>query len=104
MLYIVHIAVDRDRAEQWTAWMRDTHLADLLATECFASATLTRDEAADTDSRLGFSTFYLANNPAALKRYIDAHAARLRDDHLALFGGAVSATRQELPVIAHLVH
>lgn len=61
---------ERDAVERY---MRGKHVAEVLATGCFTGARLDRWEG-------GFRTTYEAASDADLARYLEQHAARLRDD------------------------
>ena len=100
MLYVVFVAIDRDLADDWAAWMRDTHIPDVLETGCFADALMVRDEATDSEARLGFRFMYRAHDAAALQRYQADHAAALQADHTTRYAGSFDARRELLPVVA----
>lgn len=99
MLYVVFVAIDRDLADAWTTWMRETHVPDVLATGCFADALMLRDEAADTPERLGWRFVYRAHDADALARYQANFAAALQADHTDRFAGTFDARRELLPVV-----
>lgn len=99
MMYVVSIAIDAHRAAEWEAWMRATHVPDVMATGCFAHATLARDEGADRDGRTAYRVVYVAASAAALARYQAEHAAALQQDHTRRYEGAFAASRETLPVV-----
>ncbi len=100
MLYIVLIAVARERAEEWGSYMADEHVGDMMDTGCFQDAYMARDEEADTGDEVGWRVIYVLEGEAALERYMAEHAAAMRDDHASRFAGAVRARREILPVVA----
>ena len=99
MIYLVYIAVDRDRCDNWLTYMRDSHIQDVLDTGCFTSATLMADPDRDTETRRAFRAQYHAPSQAALDRYLSDHAPALKKDHTDRFAGSVDAHRDILPVI-----
>lgn len=103
MLYIVHIAVDNDRNEEWFRYMRDEHLQDVLDTGCFYDVTMVRDPDADTAQRTAYRMLYRACSAAAYEQYRAEHAADLQADHTARFGDCIRADRELLPIIVQLV-
>ena len=99
MLYIVHVLIDRDTQPQWEPWMRGHHIPEVLATGCFIQCIMARDEAADTDSQLGFRMTYQARDADAMTRYQQEHAPALQRDHTERFAGRFAARRELLKVV-----
>lgn len=102
MLYLVFVNVDTDRNHEWFRWMRDKHVADVLATGCFADAVMVRDRDADTATQTSYQIHYRAHSEQAFERYQRDFGPALRDEHTALFGDAAVARRQLLPVVLRL--
>lgn len=98
MLYVVHISVDADRLAEWTSWMYDVHIPDVLATGCFAWGVVARVPESDTAARRAYRIEYLAHGADALARYQRDHAPALQHDHTSRFEGSFSAHRELLPV------
>ena len=67
MLYVVYIAIDNDRNDEWFRYMRDEHLGDVLATGCFSDVTMARDFDADTAERTAYRIIYRAKSRSALR-------------------------------------
>ncbi|MFB6350563.1 MAG: DUF4286 family protein [Bradymonadaceae bacterium] len=100
MLYIVSIQIDADVADDWEAWMADEHIPDVLATECFASATMARDEEAETRERKAYRIVYRATSREAYREYVEEHADELKAEHTGRYRGQFEASRELLPVVA----
>lgn len=79
----------RDALERY---MREEHVAEVLATGCFTGAHF--DRTPD-----GFRTSYLATSRARLDEYLDRHAPALRDAFARHFPEGVTATRQVLETL-----
>lgn len=92
--YEVSVTVRADLVARFVAYMRETHIPDVLATGCFAGAALERAG----DGR--YRTRYVARNATALEQYRAMHAARLRADFGAHFPEGASATREEWTPVA----
>ncbi|MFW5968925.1 MAG: DUF4286 family protein [Persicimonas sp.] len=99
MLYIVYIAVDRDRIEEWERWMRRVHVPDVLETGCFSDATMARDAGRDTDERAAYRIVYRAHSKEAFEEYQSEHAAALQEEHTERYAGAFEASRDLLDVV-----
>lgn len=99
VLYVVHVAVDRSRADEWLRWMDAVHVPEVMQTGCFVRATLARDQAADTPGRRAYRASYEARSAQALAEYQSVFAARLQADHTARYEGCFEARRELLEVV-----
>src|SRR5690606_8390357 len=91
IVYEVNLAVDADVADAYAAWL-GPHVEEILALDGFLGAEWFAVEA--EDGRVRWCVQYRLRDRAALQRYLDAHAARLRADGLERFGGRFEATRR----------
>ena len=98
VIYEVNQSVDADVAEAYAAWL-GPHIDEVLAVPGFVSAewwAVEPDGEADAGARRRWCVQYRVESRAALQTYFDEHAARLRGDGLARFGGRFEATRRIL--------
>jgi hypothetical protein len=72
----------------YEAYMRDTHIPEVLATGCFVSATIARSIPGRYRIR------YSARSLDVLDRYLGEHAAQFRDDFARHLGSSVQVTRE----------
>lgn len=86
--YEVTAHVRDDLAVSFQSFMREKHIRDVLQTGAFVGATF------DRLSPTVFRTRYEAESPAALERYLDEHAPRLRADVATHFPAGVEYTRE----------
>jgi hypothetical protein len=84
---------DGNRCAEFEKYMADEHVPDVLATGCFAAAFFARAE----DGK--YVLAYHVNTPEDVQRYLDTHAAKLRDDVVQRFGDSVSTSRRMLEII-----
>lgn len=77
----------------YESYMRQKHVADVLATGCFTGARL----AGSADGL--YRTTYIAATREDLDRYLDGHAQRLRDDFSAHFPAGIALSREVLEVL-----
>jgi catechol 2,3-dioxygenase-like lactoylglutathione lyase family enzyme len=94
--YEITASVRVDVIDSYERYMRDVHIPDLLATGCFASASLSRSEPGRYRIR------YEAPDQAALDRYLATHASELRARVDREFGSAVSLAREVWVVLDRL--
>ena len=96
VVYEVNLSVEEGVAEAFLAWLPG-HVAELLALPGFRSAEVCEVvEPAPPPGTRALSVRYRLDDPAALEGYLRDHAARLRADGIARFGGRFQATRRVL--------
>ena len=95
IVYEVNLAVDRDVAEDYAAWL-GPHIDALLALDGFLGAEWFSVEQEANDWRVHWCIQYRVRDREVLQIYFDEHAARLRGDGLDRFGGRFTATRRIL--------
>ena len=93
VIYEVNLAVDRDVAPAYAAWL-GPHIDEVLAVPGFVSAEWWAVE--DDAPSVRWCVQYRVESRAALAAYFVDHAARLRGDGLDRFGGRFEATRRVL--------
>jgi hypothetical protein len=91
-IYEVTAIVADDRKSEFETYMSDEHVPDVLATECFAAAFFAKDEK-------NYVFGYHVNTPEDMQRYLDNHAAKLRDDVIQRFDDSVQTSRRMLDII-----
>jgi hypothetical protein len=93
--YEVTVEVRPDLWEAFERFMIDRHIPDLMATGCFASASMSRSEPGRYRAR------YDAHDRQALNRYMNEHALRLRRHVAESFPEGLSFQREEWEVLAN---
>lgn len=96
LVYEVNLSVDADLAPAFMAWLPG-HVAELLALPGFLSAEVLRvEEPAPEGGETALCVQYRLRDRDALEAYLRDHAARLRAEGLARFGGGFRASRRVL--------
>jgi len=98
IIYNVTINVDETIHQEWLVWIKQ-HIKQVLATELFLSAYLTK---VLVDEALGGTTYsvqFKAPSRVALETYYNEHAENLRLQAQNQFGDKILAFRTELEVI-----
>lgn len=80
---------DAATADAWVRWMRDRHIADVVAAGAMCGRVLRIDGIPH-----GFVAQYEFASRAALDAYLANHAPRLRAEGLEKFGDRVQCTRR----------
>ena len=96
IVYEVNLFVRREVEAAFRAWLPG-HARELLALPGLVSARIfEREDPAPPDGECVLCTQYTLRDAQALDDYLREHAARLRADGLARFGGAFRAERRVL--------
>ena len=88
ILYEVTAVPEAQVRGAFEAFMRETHIDDVLATGCFVAAHF-EDMPAGT-----YRTTYVAGSQQDLDRYLEQHAQRLRAHVAERFPSGVTFTRE----------
>ena len=94
VVYEVSARVAPELRERYERYMRERHVADVMATGAFVSATLERGEG-DV-----YRVRYVARSRPALEAYLAGHAGALRADFLRELPDGVQLTREILRTLA----
>lgn len=96
LTYEVNIDLDAGIEGEYRAWLRE-HVAEILALPGFIDARVFDVvDPPPAPGRVAVCTQYRLRDALALQDYFDRHAARLRGDGMARFGGRFNATRRTL--------
>jgi hypothetical protein len=98
-IYNVTINIEESVHDAWLAWMKSTHIPDVLATKKFTKAKLTKVLIEEEMGGLTYSIQYTAKDKVTLQKYYLEDADRLRQESDKLFKGKFVAFRTELEVI-----
>ncbi|MEY8019252.1 DUF4286 family protein [Muriicola sp. SD30] len=100
LIYNVTINVEDSVHLQWLAWMKSTHIPDVLATGKFLEATMTRVLVDEEMGGITYSVQYKVSDRKTLDAYYREDAERMRNKTMQRFGNALVAFRTELQVIS----
>lgn len=96
VVYEVNLDVDAAVIGDYRAWLL-AHIADILALPGFTGAQLFEvAEPPPAEGRVALCVQYSLRDAAALDAYLREHAARMRADGQARFGGRFTASRRIL--------
>lgn len=98
IIYNVTVNVDKEVHEMWLAWMRNTHLPDVMATGHFIDARICR-VLSEGDTGVTYAVQYTCKDMGEYERYIEHHADRLRAESEKYYGVKAVAFRTLLEVI-----
>lgn len=98
-IYNVTIKVTPQIHEAWIQWLRDEHVPEVTGTGCFEKATIARLLETDESEGPTYSVQYIANSKADYNRYIELHAANMRQKSFDKWGDQFIAFRCILEIV-----
>ena len=98
-IYNVTINVQEDVHDAWLKWMKSEHIPDMLATEKFSKALMTRVLVNEEMGGITYSVQYTSPSRELLDKYYEEDAKELRSRAKA-FEGKVVLFRTELEIIS----
>lgn len=98
-LYNVTLKVSHGIKEEWIQWMKEVHIPEVLATECFSDAKFfhlfeNSDEEGET-----YSVQFFAESKALYNRYLDKYAPELRNKTASVWGDKVIGFRTVMQIV-----
>jgi hypothetical protein len=101
IVYNVTVSVDLDTHEDWLAWMRKTHIPDVMSTGMFLSYRLTKMLGHEHEDIEIYAIQYLCKDMAHLTAYQKDHAPALQAEHTKRYEGKYTVFRSFLEIIDH---
>lgn len=98
IIYNVTVSIDADVHDEWLAWMKNTHIPEVLATGLFIESRMSRMLVEEEGGGITYSIQYTLESMDKMKEYEEKHAPRLRDDHTRRYNGKFGAFRTMMEV------
>lgn len=103
IIYSVIVEVDASIAPEWLAWMRATHVPEVLSTGCFSGCGIgERHEPASPAGTVTYVLDYSSLSLAELARYREQFAPALQQAHTARYGTRARANRTVRTMIGRI--
>lgn len=99
ILYNVTVSIDVAVHEEWLAWMRKTHIPEVMATGYFTQSRITKVLTGEEEGGKTYSIQYLCSSMEDYEEYQQNSAPALQQDHNAKYGAHTAAFRTLLNVI-----
>lgn len=98
-IYNVTSKVDWAIHEAWLKWIQQVHFPEMVNTGCFTHTQLVR--LLDTDEKEGptYAAQYFAESRADYTRYIEIHAAIMRQKTFDQFGDKIISFRSLMQIV-----
>jgi hypothetical protein len=98
VIYNVTLSIDAAVSSDWLAWMRQTHIVEIMKTGCFMECRISKVNGEEEGGHT-YSVMYLAKDQNDLDRYNTSYAQAMQKSHAELFAGKFAAFRTTLEVI-----
>jgi len=99
LIYNITTKVDWSIHEQWVAWMKETHIPDMMKTSCFIQSQFVRILDIDETDGPTYATQLYADNKDNYNRYIEMFAAALRQEAIDTWGNLFIGFRSLMEVV-----
>ncbi len=98
-IYNVTIKIHEPIHAAWLQWLKEEHVPEVLATNCFTNATIVR--LLEVDDREGptYAVQYAAESKAMYNQYIEKFAAAMRQKSFDKWGNQFIAFRSLMQVV-----
>tara|TARA_R110002020_G_scaffold114593_3_gene263567 strand:- start:82265 stop:82591 length:327 start_codon:yes stop_codon:yes gene_type:complete len=103
-IYNVTTNIEDSVREQWVAWMKHTHIPEMLATGKFTHAKMCRVHITEEMGGTTYSVQYSTPSKETLQEYYREDAQQLREKALKLFADKSVSFRTELEIINEQVN
>lgn len=98
ILYNVTVSIDPLIEQDWLSWMKTTHIPDVMATECFLEARISRVHG-EEEGGLTYAIAYVAESQEKYDEYQSKYAPELQKDHSERYSGQFAAFRTMLTIL-----
>ena len=99
LIYNVTTKIDPSIHENWVNWMKNTHIPAVMRTDCFSHYHFVKILDIDDSDGPTYAVQYFIENKTQYDKYIDTHAAALRQDATMLWGQLMIGFRSLMEVV-----
>ncbi|WP_417613246.1 DUF4286 family protein [Owenweeksia hongkongensis] len=96
-IYNVTVNIDKSVHDEWLAWMKDTHIPDVMSTGMFVSNRILH-VMVEEEAGITYSIQYEVKDMETLKLYHEMYAPKLQAEHTEKFKDKFVAFRTILRV------
>ena len=80
ILYNVTVNIEKESEVEWVAWMKETHIPDVLATGMFLENRFYKILHENEDGSTNYSVQYFTDSMEKIMKYQENFAGRLQED------------------------
>ena len=100
IIYNVTVNIEESVEKEWLAWMKKTHIPEVINTGMFESAKMSKILLEEQMGGVTYSIQYSCENKSKLDQYKEKFAPQLQQEHTKKFQGKFVAFRTLLEVIS----
>lgn len=100
IIYNVTVNIEESVQQEWLAWMKKTHIPEVINTGMFVSAKMSKVLVEEQMGGITYSIQYSCESKAKLDEYREKFAPQLQQEHTKKFQGKFVAFRTLLEVIS----
>lgn len=100
IIYNVTVNIEESVQQQWLAWMKETHIPEVMNTGMFVAAKMCRVLVEEQMGGITYSIQYSCESKAKLDEYQAKFAPKLQQEHTKKYQGKFVAFRTLLEVIS----
>jgi hypothetical protein len=99
ILYNVTIKVHNSIQQDWLVWLKEEHVKDILATECFTHYKILQLLEVDNSEGPTYAVQYFAESKSLYNRYIEKYAEKMRNKTYEKWGDKFIAFRTVMQIV-----
>ena len=99
IIYNVTTKVHDSIQNEWLAWVKETHIPEILATGCFTDAKILKLMEIDDSEGPTYAIQYHAESKALYNKYIDKFAGIMRQKSFDKWGNQFIAFRSVMQIV-----
>lgn len=100
LIYNVTVGVDTSIEKEWLAWMKETHIPDVMNTGMFVGYKIYKVVGVQEGESVSYAIQYLAQSLNEIEEYLERFAPRLREEGHKNFGDKQAAFRTLLEEVS----
>ena len=101
LMYNVTISIDPAVEKQWTSWMIDNHIPDVMSTGKFLNYSMQKVLAGNPKEGITYAIQYVAASREIYEKYQQEDAPKLQAEHDKKFRGYYGAFRTLMEIVSH---
>lgn len=99
IIYNVTIKLHSSIQEEWLQWLKEIHIPDVMATECFTASKILRLLETDETEGPTYTVQYSAESKSLYNLYIDKYANEMRRRSFEKWGDRFIAFRSVMQIV-----
>lgn len=99
IIYNVTLKLAHEIVDEWVAWMKETHMPELMQTGLFTENRLYRLLEQDEEDGVTYIAQYYCSSMNEYRQYIAQHAPAMREKGLNKFGNKFIAFRTVMEAV-----